>query len=160
GILSPTYAVVKRRRPRSAGPPDTSSGRLNYFSDVQARSHWALNAVTTPFTLADSMSGCLSQIHGIAGAAAVTCLSMLPQSWARWSAGAISALSMALLIGGTFSSGQFELPWSRMFLPLNVGSSIVWPSEKSLIQPTFGQTATFADGLLQYRVYIVLVFTW
>src|SRR4051794_30207247 len=59
-----------------------------------------------------------------------------------------------------FSSDQFELPCSRMFLPLNVGSSIVWPSEKSLIQPTFGQTATFAPGVLQYRVYIVFVFTW
>ena len=65
-----------------------------------------------------------------------------------------SALSIAWLIAGTFSSGQLELPCCTMFLPLNVGSRNVWASAKSLPQATFGQIATFAGGELQKRVYI------
>ena len=42
-----------------------------------------------------------------------------------------------------------------MFLPLNVGSSIDCGSAKSLNQPTFGQTATFAFGTSQNFVYSV-----
>ena len=49
---------------------------------------------------------------------------------------------MAELIAGTLSWGQLTLPCSRMFLPLNVGSSIDCGSAKSLNQPTFGQIGT------------------
>ena len=42
-----------------------------------------------------------------------------------------------------------------MFLPAKVGDRIVWGSAKSFSQPTFGQTATSADGVLQNFVYIV-----
>ena len=100
-------------------------------------------------TLADWISGCLSQIHGMAGACAVTCLSISAQAAARSSFGSSSALSIALLMVGSSSSDQLELPCSRMFLPLKVGSSIVCGSAKSFSQPTFGQIATFADGVLQ-----------
>src|SRR3954466_8939974 len=103
----------------------------------------------TPLTLADWMSGCLSQIHGTTPACSVTILSTLAQAAGRSSFGSSSASSIALLMVGSLSCGQLELPCSRMFLPLNVGSSIVWPSAKSLFQPTFGQIATFADGVLQ-----------
>ena len=42
------------------------------------------------------------------------------------------------------------------FLPLKVGSSIVWASAKSFSQPTLGQTATLAFGTPQNFEYIVL----
>ena len=41
---------------------------------------------------------------------------------------------------------MFELPTGWMCSPLNVGSRNVWPSAKSRVQPTFGQTATAAFG--------------
>ena len=53
----------------------------------------------------------LSHTQGIAGACPVTILSISPQALAR-SAGSRdwqSALSIAALIFGSFSSGQFEL---------------------------------------------------
>src|SRR5262245_43650220 len=120
-----------------------------YLSEVQANSHWALEIDATPLTLADWISGCLSQIHGSTPACSVTCLSIAAQAAGRCSFGSSSASSIALLIVGSSSCGQLELPCSRMFLPLNVGSSIVWPSAKSFSQPTFGQIATLADGVLQ-----------
>src|SRR5690349_8529372 len=98
---------------------------MSYFKLVQASSHWALEIEATPLTLADSMSGCLSQIHGTTPAWSVTCLSIAAQAAGRCSFGSSSASSIALLMVGSLSCGQLELPWSRMFLPLNVGSSIV-----------------------------------
>src|SRR3954447_25210793 len=104
--------------PRRAGPSSTGLTRTpNYFSEVQLRSHWELLEATTPLTFADSISGVLSHSHGMPAAVAVIILSMLPHSCGRWSAGATSAWSIALLIVGSSSCGQFELPWSRMFLP-------------------------------------------
>ena len=47
-----------------------------------------------------------------------------------------------------------------MFFPLNVGSSSVWESKKSLNHPVFGQNATSAFGTLQNFVYIVECGTW
>src|SRR4051794_2515927 len=108
-----------------------------YLSEVQGSSQKMLDCEATPLTFGDSISGVLSQIHGTAGACAVTILSMFAHAAGRWSLGSSSAESIALLIVGSLSCGQFELPCGRMFLPLKVGSSIVWPSEKSLFQPTF-----------------------
>src|SRR3954468_18600700 len=136
--------------PLRAGPSESRRNECGaYLIDVQGSSHRALETDATPLTLADSTRTELSQTHGIAGACAVTILSISPQACARWSVGRSSALSMAALILGSLSWDQFELPCSRMFLPLNVGSRIVWPSEKSFSQPTFGQIATFAEGVLQ-----------
>src|ERR1700754_5209965 len=106
-------------------------------------------ALTTPATFADWSSGVFSQSHGMAAAWSTTCLSIAPHAAGRWSLGRTSALSIASLTAGTSSSGQLELPCSRMFLPLKVGQSMTWPSAKSLFHATFGHTATFADGVLQ-----------
>ena len=70
---------LRGRRGRSS----LSEGALLYFSVVQDRSHWELFWDTTPLTFADWIRGCLSQIHGIAGAWAVTCLSISAQAAAR-----------------------------------------------------------------------------
>ena len=63
---------------------------------------------------------------GSPGACSVISLLTSAQAWAR-SAGSVSSLaaSIALLISGTLSSGQFEFCVGMMFSPLNVGSSIV-----------------------------------
>ena len=42
-----------------------------------------------------------------------------------------------------------------MFSPLNVGSSIDWPSLKSFSQPTFGQTSGVFSGTPQNFVYMM-----
>src|SRR3954467_10357128 len=99
--------------------------RNSYLSDVQGISQKIFDWEATPLTLADSISGVLSQIHGTAGARATTILSTFAQAAGRCSFGSSSALSIASLTALSLSSGQFELPCSRMFLPLNVGSSIV-----------------------------------
>src|SRR4051812_11532951 len=162
GILFRTYTAVKRPRPPPGGARENPRKRalFNYLIDVQGSSHRAFETEATPLTLADSMSTSLSQIHTTAGACSMIILSMSAHACARCSLGSSSALSMALLTAGTSSCGQLELPCSRMFLPLNVGSRIVWGSEKSFSQPTFGQIATFAAGELQYFVYIVWCWTW
>src|SRR3954469_21432374 len=125
------FCTEPTRRLNECGPADTGPQSLGltrsagYLSDVQERSHCELFSATTPLTFADSISGVLSHSHGMAGACAVICLSMSPHSCGRWSAGAISALSMAALIVSSLSCDQFELPCSRMFLPAKVGESIV-----------------------------------
>src|SRR4051794_2920346 len=86
----------------------------------------------------------------------MTCLSMSAHACARLSSPTtVSALSMALLIAGTSSCGQFELFVGTMFFPLKVGSSIVCGSAKSLSQPVLGQIGVFDFGMPQYFEYIV-----
>ena len=108
----------------SALPAERSAGR--HFSDVHDKSHIELNSLTAPLTLAERSSACLSQIQFTSGACSVTIRSIFAHASAR-SFGSVSssASSIALLISGTSSSGQFELPCWTMFLPLNVGSRIV-----------------------------------
>src|SRR5919108_999880 len=95
-------------------------------------------------------------MYGIVGACSVIILFTSAHPFAR-SAGSVSSLasSIALLISGTSSSGQFEFCVSTMFSPLNVGSSIVCGSAKSFDQPTDGQTLTSDFGTLQNFVNMV-----
>src|SRR4051794_35262218 len=86
----------------------------------------------------------------------MTCLSMSAHACARLSSPTtVSAASIALLISGTSSCGQFELFVGTMFFPLNVGSSIVCGSAKSLSQPVLGQISVLDFGMPQYFEYIV-----
>ena len=67
-----------------------------------------------------------------------------------------SALSIGALSSLSSSSEKFEFRPSRMFLPLNTGSSSVSGSAKSFSQPTLGQMSGSAFGTWQNFVYIVL----
>src|SRR3954454_8210851 len=103
-----------------------AASHSTYLSDVHAMSHSPKLSVATPLTLAERISGFLSHTYGIAGACSLIILSMLAQAVARSSGLArISALSIASLMAGSFSSDQLELFAGMMFLPLNVGSSSV-----------------------------------
>src|SRR5918999_2816017 len=95
-------------------------------------------------------------MYGIAGAWATMSWLTSAHACAR-SAGSVTSLAWFIfsLSSGTSSSGQFELPVSRMLSPLNVGSSIVCGSAKSFSQPTDGQTWTSESGTLQNLVNIV-----
>src|SRR5690242_14956709 len=103
----------------------------------------------------------LSQIQEMVGAIAVRFLSMFPHA-CEICCGSVSvfASSICLLICLLLNWDQFELPWGRMFAPLNVGSRYVCGLAKSFSQPTFGQIATFADGTLQNFVYMASCATW
>src|SRR4051794_28513584 len=87
-----------------------SERRALYLSDVHGISQKMFDWEATPLTLADSISGVLSQIHGTTGACSSTILSIAPHAAGRWSLGSSSALSIALLICGSFSCAQLELP--------------------------------------------------
>src|SRR4051812_44452800 len=147
-----------RRLVGPGAPRHTRGGALrygDYFSDVNARSHWPRYSLDTPLTFVDRMPGVLSQTQSTAGASSVSFLSISPHVFPR-SAGSVMVLasSIILLSCGSFSCDQLELPVWRMFPPLKVGSRYVWASEKSFNQPTFGQIATLAGGELQNFVYM------
>src|SRR5919106_474138 len=95
-------------------------------------------------------------MYRIAGAWAMMSWLTSAHACAR-SAGSVTSLAWLIfsLSSGTSSSGQFELPVSRMLSPLNVGSSIVCGSAKSWSQPTDGQTWTSESGTLQNLVNMV-----
>src|SRR3954465_9229154 len=105
--------------------------RNSYLSEVQGISQKMFDWEATPLTFADSISGVLSQIHGTTGACSTSILSTFAHAARRGALGSSSPVSIASLIFGSLSWGQLELPCGRMFLPLKVGSSIVWPSAKS-----------------------------
>src|SRR4051794_36674786 len=109
----------------------------------------------TPLTSLECSTGCLSHSHGMPGAASVMALSTSPHAWLRF-AGSLttSALSISELTFGSLSWAKFELPTSRMFLPLNTGPSRVSGSAKSLSQPTLGQIGGSAFLTWQNFVYI------
>ena len=122
-------------------------------------SQFALNRLITPATSLDSMLAWLSQIHGIAGGLRGdrrrrSC----PTPAARWAGSVISAaLSMAVLIALSLSSGQFELFDGTMCIAVERESRIDWGSLKSLIHPTFGHTFGSFFGTSQNFVYMTSV---
>src|ERR1044072_5872515 len=108
------------------GPRDERGGALrygDYFSDVNARSHWPRNALDAPFTFSERISGVLSQTQSTAGASSVSFLSIAPHASAR-SCGSVMVLASSIILfsSGSSSCDQFELPVWRMFAPLKVGS--------------------------------------
>src|ERR687887_1506864 len=112
--------------------------------------------MATACTSFEFTSAVLSQIHGTAGACSAIMWLILAQASLRaLPTGITDAFFIASLIAGSFSCGQLTLPCCRMFLPLNVASSIDCGSAKSLNQPTFGQIATLAFGTPQNFVYSV-----
>src|SRR3954447_13648373 len=121
--------------------------------DVKEKSQTPRFSLATACTSAEWTIDTRSHTSGTAGASAVTVRSTSAQASAR-AAGRVSfaARSIAALTAGSSSSDQFVLPSGVMCAPLNVGSRNVWPSAKSRVQPTLGQTATCADGTPQNRV--------
>src|SRR4051794_38318611 len=120
-----------------------------------------LNVLPTADTLAEAMLGVLSHTQGTLGASAGSFLSAPAKILARCDGSTVtSPWSSSLLTPGSSICGQLELFSWRMFLPLNVGSRMVWESKKSLNHEVLGQNATSALGTLQNFVYIVECGTW
>src|SRR5512132_3921664 len=118
-------------------------------------SHAALNELMTPLTSFERMPRVLSHSHGTPGTCSVICLSIWPNACERSPVSVIgSAVSIAASTALSRNCGQLTLLVGRMFVPLNVGSSIEAGSGKSFCHPTLGQIATFCAGTWQNFVYI------
>src|SRR4051794_30220409 len=143
-------------RPGREGPTGDTARSYGFFNEVKVKSQDAFALFTTPATSFDSTMGCVSHSHGIAGASPVICLSIWPHTLARWAGSwSTSARAMALLTPALFSSGQLELFTGMIAFPLNVRSSRVSGSGKSLSHPTLGQIWGSFLGTLQKFVYMV-----